>query len=184
MPKQRVVRHAVTQPLDTSYRLIPLTQGKTAIVDADDFEWLSQRNWYAYRKWKTDTFYAASDTSGSSVAMHRLILGCTLGEKGDHENHNTLDNRRQNLRKCNVHQSVMNRRKHRQNKNPYKGIFLHPNGKWRAFIGINRRKKSLGYFDNPEDAAKAYDKAARIHFGQFACLNFPDPKDRGPEVLL
>ncbi len=47
MPKRRMKRHAVTQPLDPSYRLIPLTQHQNAIVDTADFDWLSQWNWHA-----------------------------------------------------------------------------------------------------------------------------------------
>ena len=116
--------------------------------------------------------------------MHRLILGCKRGELGDHENHHTLDNRRENLRKCNVLQNVRNMQKQRNNRHPYKCVFLHPAGKWRAFIRVNGRKKALGYFDTPEEAARKYDAAARFHFGEFACLNFPDPTDRGPEVPL
>lgn len=58
MPKRRMKRHAVTQPLDTDYRFIALTQNKNAIVDASDFESLNEFNWCA--QWHQDShkFYA------------------------------------------------------------------------------------------------------------------------------
>ena len=58
MPKKRSVkRHSVTQPSDTSYRLIPLTQGQNAIVDAEDFHRISKYHWLA-TKVRDGNFYA------------------------------------------------------------------------------------------------------------------------------
>src|SRR5271169_5862239 len=98
---RRVVRHEVVQPLDASYRLIPLTQGLNAIVDTDDYAWLNAFPWYASKVTNSESFIARTnrkDESGKRFfhVMHRLILGCGPGEEGDHRNHNTLDNRRFN----------------------------------------------------------------------------------------
>src|SRR5882762_1985840 len=99
--RHRVSRHEVTQPLDESYRLIPLTQGQNAIVDAADFEWLSKWNWQAQWDEHTKGFYARRALyGGGAVIMHRLIYKSPC-KQVDHKNHNTLDNRKLNLRGCN-----------------------------------------------------------------------------------
>src|SRR5712664_3456881 len=119
--KIRVKRHAVTQPLDTSYRLIPLTQGQNAIVDLEDFEWLSQWNWCADWNSCTRSFYAQRRGNNRKTTLHRCILKCKHGEEGDHKNGDTLDHRRKNLRKCNRSQNMQNKTKLRINTSGYKG---------------------------------------------------------------
>jgi hypothetical protein len=174
----RVLRHEVTQPDDPSYRLIPLTQGKTAIVDTEDYGWLNKFNWFCH---KTDLneHYAVRANSGSArlphlLFMHKEILGCSRGQQVDHIDRNPLNNRRDNLRKCTCAENIRNRGKAKSTTGPYKGIFIQA-GRWRAKITYNRKSIHLGYFLDPLDAAKAYDKAARELFGEFACLNFTEP---------
>lgn len=169
---RRVKRHAVTQPLDQSIKLIPLTQGQNAIVDAVDFERLSQWDWYANWNVDTQSFYARRcNEERRHVWMHHVVLGLESGKYGDHANHNTLDNRRNNLRECTYAQNHQNRRK--QKKKLYKGTAWHKCTKrWVATICSNRKKTCLGYFKSEEEAAHAYDAEARKRFGEFAHLNF------------
>jgi len=174
-------RHPVTQPQDESYRLIPLTKNQNAIVDAADFEWLSQWNWFAAWSRSTRSFYATRNGPRprvKAIRMHRAILGCGSKETGDHINHDTLDNRRKNLRKCTSAQNCCNRKVQSNSTSGYKGVFwTKSTHKWRAKIAMNRQPhKHLGYFHSPEDAARAYDAAARKLHGEFAVLNFPDSK--------
>ena len=170
--KRRVKRHEVVQPLDTSYRLISLTQGQNAIVDTADFEWLNQWNWIAVWSEDSKTFYAARSTP--SIKMHREILGCSSKEQGDHKNGNGLDNRRENLRKCSRSQNAKNRKMNRNNAYGFKGIsFYKKIGKWGAHIRTNTKFIHLGCFPSAKEAAYAYDVAAKIHHGEFARLNFP-----------
>jgi AP2 domain len=171
--KQRVTRHDVTQPQDQSYRLIPLTQGQNAIVDAADFDWLSQWNWCAAWRPVQRKFYATAWQAGEMIKMHRLILRCREGEMGDHKNGNPLDNQRTNLRKCTNAQNARN--KIANNKHGYKGISLMGGGRknpWLAHLTCNYEHIYVGYFGTKEEAARAYDAAAVLHFGEFAKLNF------------
>lgn len=83
---------------------ILLTQNQVALVDDADFEWLSQWKWYAIWSPGIKGFYAVRrgrlpDGRRSLIRMHRQILGLDMADKrqGDHVNHDTLDNRRENL---------------------------------------------------------------------------------------
>lgn len=171
--KLRVKRHEVIQPSDLSYRLIPLTQGQNAIVDTKDFAWLSQWNWHAQWNARTASFYAQrlSGLHGTCIAMHRLILGCKGKHQGDHRDHNTLNNRRRNLRKCSASQNQRNKRMNKNNSTGFRGV-TKEHGKWRAGIKVNRRTIKLGTFPSPEAAARKFDEAARRYHGEFASTNF------------
>ena len=114
MPKRRVRRHEVVQPQDQSIRLIPLTQGQNAVVDAADYEWLNQWNWHAHWFESSKTFYAGRNISASEgrpmgvVTMHRELLQDGSNLDTDHRNGNGLDNRRSNLRICTRSQNCQN----------------------------------------------------------------------------
>ena len=176
MPR-RVHRHAVVQPLDPTIRLIPLTRGLNAIVDADDYERLTQRNWYAWPLRKGKAYYAMrkhSDNINKIVPLHRDVIHCPDELQVDHINRNTLDNRKANLRIVDRFQNARNRSRNSNNKSGFKGVCWNKNEeRWVASIRVNWKLLFLGYFDLAEDAARAYDKAAIEHFGEFAVLNFP-----------
>ncbi len=163
-------RELVTQPTDPSYRLIPLTQGKAALVDAADYDWLSQWKWQAsFRR----TFYAARSITRKplhyTIQMHRLILAAPKGQLVDHINHDTLDNRRCNLRLADYQQNARNRRLSIKSTSGMPGITWNKKlSKWIAQIGIDRKeRKHLGCFDSAEDAKLAYEVAARQAFADF-----------------
>jgi hypothetical protein len=152
---------------------IELTYGKFAIVDAEDYARLTQYKWCAVKK--SRTCYAKTlHLNGAILHMHRMVANAPKGLFVDHINHDGLDNRKPNLRLCTELQNLRNKRPKYGGTSKYKGvIWSKANKKFRARIYHNGKNIQLGYFINETDASKAYDKAAKKLFGQFAYLNFP-----------
>lgn len=155
-------------------KTIALSQGKVALVSDEDYETLSQFNWYAYKDLRT--YYAqrqvsAPDGQRTVIRMHHAICG----KGADHINGDGLDNRRENLRRCTHQQNTFNTRSRNDSTSHYKGVsWKMEASKWVAQIQVNGKKKHLGYFVNEDDAARAYDDAALRYFGEFAHLNNVD----------
>lgn len=152
-------------------KLIPLTKGKFANVDDEDYEWLNQWTWCIRNGYASRTYKLSG--KDYSIYMHRLIANTPLGMETDHIDRNKLNNQRINLRKCSATENLQNSRKHKDNKSGYKGVSYHNQcGKWTARIKANGIYKHIGLFANPEEAAHAYDEAARKYYGEFARTNF------------
>jgi hypothetical protein len=156
---------------------IALNNGKVAIVDDADYEWLKQRTWHARKGRDSKTFYAGTNTSRKEpprklLLMHRVIVGAEPGQQVDHIDGNGLNNCRNNLRFCTNTENQYNKPMPVNNTSGYKGVSMHKHSKkWRATIGHSGKHKHIGYFDSPEEAARAYDDAALRQFGEFARLN-------------
>jgi hypothetical protein len=160
-----------------SMKEIPLSQGKVALVDNQDYEWLTKWKW-SYFKCGTMA-YAARHTprpNRKTILMHREIMNAPNNVLIDHADRNGLNNQRYNLRNSNKSQNSANSKKYANCASEYKGVS--PSGNiyknlWRAEICVNRKGINLGYYQTQEEAARAYDKAAIEYFGEFAHLNFP-----------
>jgi hypothetical protein len=152
---------------------IELTQGRVARVDDVDFHKLAGFRWHLHNKgYAARGVKAGEQTSSHLSLMHREITNAPKGWQVDHINGDRLDNRRENLRLATRSQNQANSLNPR-NSSGFRGVSPR-NGRWVAQTKHLGRYYSLGTFDNPEDAARAYDKAAvRLH-GQFARLNFPE----------
>ena len=160
-------------------REIALSQGKTAIVDNQDYDELAQYKWRAYKD--RHTWYAMRNTPRGAgrrtvVQMHRQILGAGPGQQVDHWDGDGLNNQRENLRECTNQENAANQHhKTAGCTSRYKGVCWHERGgKWQALIRVNYRGVHLGYFDDEADAARAYNAAAVEFFGAFAYLNAID----------
>jgi len=148
-----------------------------ALVDDEEFDRLNLFSWYAL-KTKAGYYAArnAKDVNNKTylVLMHRNILGLSKGDgvQVDHINHNTLDDRLVNIRKCTRSENQWNTLS-KTGTSEYKGVAWEKRTKkWYAYIKINRKNKYLGRYDSEIKAARVYDLAAQKHFGEFACLNF------------
>ena|SRR5438128_3286608 len=153
----------------------PLTQGYVALVDDEDYERVAQFTWHAGIDRRA--VYAQRSIARTTVQLHRLVLEITdAALQVDHRDHNGLNCQKQNLRVCTNSQNQGNKRKStRSTSSKYKGVSWHKQrGKWQATITRLNKFSFLGYFSSEEDAARAYDRAARDHFGGFAHRNFRD----------
>lgn len=153
-------------------REVPLSRGKVALVDEDDYAAvLAAGPWHAYPGGRT--FYARhSITSRRQIALHTFLTGWPFV---DHANGDGLDNRRANLREATAAQNNRNVScERRNNTSGFKGVcWKTANRRWIAQIGADWRRMHIGYFDTAEQAALAYDAAALELHGEFARLNFP-----------
>lgn len=169
---------------------IQLTQGKVAIVDDEDYKYLNQFKWHFSERKKGGQSFAGRQPSRKlpgprrTIVMHREIMDAQKGMQVDHINHNTLDNRKCNLRLCNNQENLRNKRiNQNKNKSGFKGVsWYKPSSKWRAEIMVSKKNIYIGYFKNPIEAALAYDEKARELFGEFAYTNFGMPNS--PYILI
>ena len=160
---------------------IELTKGQKAIVDWRDVEWLKKLKWY-FNESPNGTGYAARiKLQGGErllISMHRAVFLrynprlADAFDDIDHINGNKLDNRLSNLRSATRHQNSGNRGANKNNKSGYKGVnFYSKNNSWKAQIMDNGKKRHIGYYATPEEAALAYNiESARI-FGEFGYQN-------------
>ncbi len=154
--------------------MIPLPSGDVAFVDANDREKVT-----GYRWCKSGGGYVDAHVPGSGsgkkrrrVYLHRLILDAQTGVYVDHKDGDPLWNVRENLRLCTNQQNMANNKGQFRRTSRFKGVYwFKRDKKWRAEIKVNYKRIRLGYFKSEEDAARAYNEAARTHYGDFARLN-------------
>lgn len=162
-------------------KAIVLTRGRIATVDDEDFDRVNQFKWHAYKQ--GDCYYGVRNIKEPSGKRTSCYLHCfILGRVGvDHRNGDGLDCQRRNLRPASSQQNhrASRRKPPGAYSSNYRGVSWHSKmGKWQSAIGIGRterrdkHQKFLGYFQSEEDAARAYDAAAKQIFGEFAALNF------------
>jgi hypothetical protein len=148
---------------------IRLTHGFVAVINDQDIDIVGQHLWRT-RKGKY-TWYA--ETGHRGVKMHNLIMSPPPGIQVDHINRNGLDNRRANLRLATHQEQMRNRKKFANSSSRYKGVTWHKGSKkWQANIRVDGKLIYLGKYVHEQDAALAYDAAAKHYFGEFADPNF------------
>lgn len=163
---------------DPNARFIQLTKGQFAVVDANDFERISQRKWHANWNRRARSYYASGSVwqkaakRRMTLHMAREITQAKPGEFVDHINHDTLDNRQSNLRICSSAQNNANACMKRNNTSRVKGVSWSKNrNQWHAKIQKDGKTINLGRFASLREAALAYDAKALELFGSYALTN-------------
>ena len=149
-------------------------RGRVALVDDEDWDLVSRFSWWVVEDAERGAGpYACATVEGRRQEyMHKLLADAPGGV--DHVDGNGLNNQRRNLRPANQSQNNMNARKQAGRSSRYKGVHrVKRTGKWQAYINLKGKRRNLGTFATEEEAAGAYDAAARELFGEFARLNLP-----------
>ena len=151
---------------------LSLSNGRITILNDYDYDRIIDMG----LTWRADkdknTYYVRANYRGSNILMHRIILNVPPEMLTDHIDGNGLNNTRRNLRIVTYAQNGMNKQIPIDNTSGYKGVYFEPErDKYHAQIRVNYKGIFLGRFDDPKEAAKAYNKAAEEHFGEFARLN-------------
>lgn len=162
-------------------KTINLTKGKVALVDDEDYDFLMQWKWCDTHGYAMRRSYEKGTRKRKTILMHRVIMNTPDGLEVDHKDFNGLNNQKHNLRNCTSDEN----RRYRRGKgtSKYMGVSLHTQvetrkkgtyfyQKWIAYIRIGNKYVYLGVHEKEEDAARAYDEAAKKHNIEFANLNF------------
>lgn len=121
--------------------------------------------------------YRQISVNGKKYYAHRLAWLYMTGDMPtfeiDHINGDKDDNRWANLREASHTNNVMNIGLRSDNSSGYKGVSKKRNS-WQARIWLDGKQTVIGCFPTKEEAARAYDKLALEHYGEYARLNFKD----------
>lgn len=147
-----------------------LLKGEIILIDEEDYKSISQFNW-----WLTNSGGVVRNVKINDVRTLQTLGKYLTGSKDlvMHKNNNCFDFRRNNL----IFGSHTNRLQkasiQKINKSGYKGVYWDKtHNKYRSQIIVDKVKFRLGDYDDPMEAAMAYDNAAKKYFGEFARINF------------
>jgi hypothetical protein len=143
---------------------VPLTQGQFALIDDEDGPAILAHKWCAIWNKDTRSFYAARgvyvDGRVRPIKLHRFLLGLTWGDKRevDHVHHDTLDNRRSEIRIATRAENMQNKRVYRNSPTGFTGI-TYRKQKFQARLQRGKVSRHLGYFQTLPEAVAAYNAA-------------------------
>ena len=157
-----------------------------AVVDDEDYDALACFKWHVVRMGAgKKCLYAARNAKIGGkwrlALMHRVILGAGSGLVVDHIDGDGLNNTRSNIRLVTQSENMRNQKTRGDNKTGLRGVYRSGKTRFTATLMCDGIVHYLGHFKTREDAARAYDAAARLHFGEFAHPNFPELAHIGPE---
>lgn len=152
-----------------------MNHGHTAIIDNEEYAKVKNYKWYVAKD--KNTYYVQAhivlNDKKTTIKMHRIIMDAKRNQILDHIDGNGLNNQKINLRFCTNSENLRNAKKRNNTSSKYKGVAWNCVHKyWQANIYVNGKLKSLGIYRDEYKAAKAYDRAAKKYFGEFARPNF------------
>lgn len=141
---------------------VQLTRGMVALVDDEDFERVSQHKWAASpngNRWYGQTNVKRPDGSHTTMRLHRFVLRLPPGRlpEVDHENHDGLDCRKENLRQLTRSQNAQNQRgAHRDSLTGVRGVSFDKRwGRYKVVVITGRRSIYLGSYPTIAAAEQA-----------------------------
>lgn len=163
---------------------VPLTQGKFALIDSEDAPRVLAHSW-SLKVTRSSMYAQKRDPSTKMpISLHCFLTEAPPGIEVDHKNGDGLDNRRENLRLATRQQNSTNTLLKSNNTTGYKGVSEYRReGNYRATIKVQGKQITIGYFNDPRNAALAYDAYVRTHFGEFGTYNFPEEGERGVRTI-
>jgi hypothetical protein len=162
--------------LDRDTRIIVISKSEI-IIDKEDFDRIISMGFHrsgpdrAGNYYFEHTFYENQKRIGS-VKLHRFLMNAPDGVFVDHQNGNTLDNRKANLRLCTQAENTRNQKLNKRSSTGFKGVrFLQHIGsrgkQYQARIRYEGKLINLGVFETAEEAHQAYCKASAKYHGEF-----------------
>jgi len=157
---------------------VPLSRGQVALIDDEDADFIFQYQWYAQWQPCIRGYYASRagiSINGNQpmIYMHRVLMGARKGQRVDHINMDSLDNRRSNLRFVSRSVNQINSKPYSTNRSGYKGVCVRKNG-YRAELRYNHIRIISQQYDTSIDAALLRDALVREWIAEEVYLNFPD----------
>ena len=151
-------------------KLIPLTQGKFAMVDDGDYEELAKHKWHFKVKDGAIRNITIAKGKQKKIYMHRIVMEMAgivipVGKIVDHHDRDKCNNQRSNLRLATNTQNQWNSKISSKNTSGAKGV-CQDKGRWRADIRLDGKRKFLGYFPTKEEAVARYREEANTHYGE------------------
>lgn len=155
--------------LSGEYGIGYTSKGESFCFDLEDYDKIKEICWFI----TSNGYVKGRDTNtGKYLSMHRFVMDCPNNMVVDHIDHNTTNNRKNNLRICTQHENTMNCKIPTNNTSGTKGVSYDSfYQKWNASIRINYKNKNLGYFDSIENAIKARREAEKKYFGEYSCID-------------
>ncbi len=142
------------------------TKKEKFFIDYEDFNKIKNYCWNVH-----DGYLVANGLDGKKeLRIHRLIMGLEYGNKlkVDHINHNTLDNRRCNLRITTNQENCFNHKAHSNNTSGYSGVgYRKEIDKWRVRIYVDGKCICLGNYDTKEEAIQKRLEAEKKYYGEY-----------------
>lgn len=156
------------------YLVYACRDGQTFFIDPQDREVVGEHPWFILTGHSARCLYVARRAPRSRVVLlHREITDAAKGLVVDHEDGNGRNDRRYNLRVVTRAENRFNSHHPKRTSSGLRGVYDVGGGRWVAVISLSGKKKYLGTFTDPIDAAKAFDAAAIAHRGTLTQLNFP-----------
>lgn len=172
LQKERIIQYNKKYndyEIQDDYVIMYTVKGEPFYIDLEDFNKVKDICWCA------SNGYLIGNNNGRNIRLHRLIMNCPDNMEVDHINHNTMDNRKSNLRIVTRSQNNMNHGLRNNNNSGITGVCWNKTTKeWMAYIDINSKRIHLGSFNCIDDAIKIRREAEEKYFGEFGYNNSPN----------